>query len=130
MTHARTISIIAAAVALAAGGAWAGGAPDEEADQQIPSKAFVGFVRDTSGNIVADAKVVASYKSGTTELITHTDATGHYRIPGFSNDANADSVDIACSKNGFRQAETRKRRATSTGLGIPVEVDCVLAPAS
>jgi len=130
MTHARTISIIAAAVALAAGNAWAGGTPDEENDQQIPSKAFVGFVRDTGGNVVADAKVVASYKSGTIELVTHSDATGHYRIPGFSNDANADSVDIACSKSGYRQSETRKRRAPSTGLGVPVEVDCVLAPAS
>jgi hypothetical protein len=130
MTRAKTISIIAAVVALAAANAWAGGAPDEEADQQIPSKAFVGFVKDTGGNVVADAKVVASYKSGTIELVTHTDATGHYRIPGFSNDANADSVDIACSKAGYRQAETRKRRATSTALGVPVEVDCVLAPAT
>jgi hypothetical protein len=119
--------LVMAVVAVTSQSAWAGGSPDELADQELPSKALVGFVKDTSGNIVADAKVVASYKSGNTELVTRSDATGHYRIPGFSKDADADSVVLSCSKGGYRQKESLKRRSTITGQSVPIEVDCVLA---
>jgi hypothetical protein len=123
-----TISSLVAVVLLCVPwGAWAGGTPDEIDDQELPSKALVGFVKDTSGNAIADARVVASYKSGSTELVTRTDATGHYRIPGFSKDATVDSVVVSCSKDGFRPRDSLKRRSTITGQSVPIEVDCVLA---
>jgi hypothetical protein len=107
--------------------AWAGGMPDEENDQQMPSKAIVGFVKDGSGNVVPDAKVVATFKSGNTDLITRSDPTGHFRIPGFSKDADADSVEVACSKTGYKQTAILKRRSTVASTSAPIEVDCVLA---
>jgi len=106
---------------------WAGGMPDEENDQQMPSKAIVGFVKDTDGNSVADARVVVTFTAGNTDLITRSDATGHYRIPGFSKDTSVDNVNISCSKDGYRQAESRKRRADAANANAPIEVDCVLA---
>jgi hypothetical protein len=123
-----TFAMIAMAVACFGGQhASAGGMPDEEEDQQMPSKAVVGFVKDAGGTVVADAKVVATFKAGNTDLITRSDATGHYRIPGFNKDATADSVDIACSKTGYRQTAALKRRPIAPSPTAPIEVDCVLA---
>jgi hypothetical protein len=129
--RAKTIFYIAAVITVVFGTAqrgWSGGMPDEEADQQLPSKAVVGFVKDPGGKVVDDAKVVVSFKSGSTELITRSDATGHFRIPGFSQDADADSVDVACSKSGYRQTATLKRRPVAGSSTAPIEVDCVLSP--
>jgi hypothetical protein len=127
----KAIFCIATVITVAFGTAhlgWSGGMPDEEADQQMPSKAIVGFVKDPSGKAVEDAKVVVSFKSGSTELVTRSDATGHFRIPGFSKDADADSVDVSCSKSGFRQTATLKRRPVASSSTTPIEVDCVLSP--
>lgn len=128
---AKAIFVLATVVSVTFGTAQpgrSGGMPDEEADQQMPSKAIVGFVKDPSGNLVGDAKVVVSFKSGSTELITRSDAAGHFRIPGFSQDANADSVEISCSKGGYRQTATLKRRSVASNSSTPIEVDCVLSP--
>jgi len=129
--RAKAILVIAVVLIVAFATArpgWPGGMPDEEADQQMPSKAIVGFVKDSGGNLVGDAKVVVNFKSGTTELITRSDATGHFRIPGFSKDADADSVELSCSKGGYRQTATLKRRSVASGGSAPIEVDCVLSP--
>jgi hypothetical protein len=128
---ANAIFFIATVVTVAFGTAQpgrSGGMPDEEADQQMPSKAIVGFVKDPGGNLLGDAKVIVSFKSGTTELITRSDATGHFRIPGFSKDADADSVEVSCSKGGYRQTATLKRRSVASSATTPIEVDCVLSP--
>jgi len=122
------LTILSIAIGLAATRlAAAGGMPDEENDQQIPSKAIVGFVRDASGDALPDAKVVATFKVGNTDLITRSDATGHYRIPGFSKDTTADNVEVSCSKDGYRQTESRKRRVDAANATAPIEIDCVLA---
>jgi hypothetical protein len=127
----KAIFFIAAVVTVACGTAqpgWSGGMPDEEADQEMPSKAIVGFVKDPGGNLVGDAKVVVSFKSGTTELITRSDAAGHFRIPGFSKDVDGDSVEVSCSKGGYRQTATLRRHSVAGSSSAPIEVDCVLSP--
>jgi hypothetical protein len=129
MPHGNAFMTIAPIVVLALGAptpAGSGGMPDEEADQQMPSKAIVGFVKDEAGNTVADAKVVATFKTGNTDLITHSDATGHFRIPGFNKEATADSVDLMCSKGGYRQTASLKRGSADSSTSAPIEVDCVL----
>jgi hypothetical protein len=129
--RANAIFCIATVITVAFGTAqpgWSGGMPDEEADQQMPSKAIVGFVKDIGGNVVDDAKVVVTFKSGSTELVTRSDTAGHFRIPGFSKDADADSVDVSCSKSGYRQTATLKRRPVASGSTTPIEVDCTLSP--
>jgi carboxypeptidase family protein len=126
-SKALAVLAIAALTAFSAA-ALAGGMPDEEDDQQIPSKSIVGFVRDAKGNVIADAKVIASFKTGNTDLITRSDATGHFRIPGFSKDANADSVNVACSKPGYKQTGSLKRRSAASDANAPIEIDCQLGP--
>jgi hypothetical protein len=125
----KTLATLTIAAAVFGGCAFAraGGTPDEEADQQMPSKAIVGFVKDAKGSIVADAKVVVTFKVGNTDLITRSDATGHFRIPGFSKDANADSVELSCSKAGYKQTASLKRRSAAASTTAPIEIDCVLA---
>jgi hypothetical protein len=125
MIRKTVLTIAMLTVSLAS--ASAGGMPDETSDQQMPSKAIVGFVKDASGNVVADARVVATFKAGNTDLITRSDATGHFRIPGFSKDADADSVEVACSKSGYKQTASLKRRSPVSGSNAPIEVDCVLS---
>jgi hypothetical protein len=105
----------------------AGGMPDEEADQQLPSRAIVGFVKDADGNTLPEAKVVVSFKAGNTDLITRSDATGHFRIPGFSKDASIDNVELSCSKDGYRQTGSLKRPRIAGSDNAPIEVDCVMA---
>jgi hypothetical protein len=119
-------ALVLFALAATAPAVRAGGMPDEENDQLMPSKAIVGFVKDVNGNVVADAKVVATFKAGNTDLITRSDATGHYRIPGFSKDTAADTVDVACSKEGYKQTAMQKRRSDAANPNAPIEVDCVL----
>jgi hypothetical protein len=129
MPHRNAFTTIAALVGLALGAptpAIPGGTPDELADQEMPSKAIVGFVKDESGNTVADAKVVVTFKAGNTEVITHCDATGHFRLPGFNKDVTADSVELTCSKDGYRQTASLKRRSADASTTAPIEVDCVL----
>ena len=125
----KGLAILAFAALIAFGAsAHAGGMPDEEDDQQMPSKSIVGFVRDAKGNVIADAKVIASFKTGNTDLITRSDATGHFRIPGFSKEANTDSVNVACSKPGYKQTGALKRRSASDDAKAPIEIDCQMGP--
>jgi hypothetical protein len=129
MKHRNGRMIVAIVTGIALGTATlaqSGGMPDEEADQEMPSKAIVGFVKDGDGNTVADAKVVATFKTGNTDLITRSDATGHFRIPGFAKDATAESVELTCSKSGYQQTASLKRRSAATSASAPIEVDCVL----
>jgi hypothetical protein len=128
VTTTRVIAIFAVVACCTASTAFAGGMPDEESDQQMPSKAIVGYVKDVSGNVIADAKVVVTFKVGNTDLITRTDATGHFRIPGFSKDADIGSVEVACSKTGFHQTGSLKRPPPGASATAPIEIDCVLTP--
>jgi Carboxypeptidase regulatory-like domain len=127
MQHRHAVLILVAVMALGVSPARSGGMPDEEADQLMPSKAIVGFVKDAGGNTVADAKVVVTFKAGNTDLIARSDATGHFRIPGFSKDATADSVEMVCSKSGYGQSTVLKRRPAATSAIAPIEIDCVLS---
>jgi Carboxypeptidase regulatory-like domain len=124
-TNLVIVSIAAAGIGLIAQ-VRAGGMPDEEADQQLPSRAIVGFVKDPDGNVVPEARVVATFKAGNTDLITRSDATGHFRIPGFSKTATADSIEVSCSKDGYKQTASLKRRPLVASDAAPIEVDCVL----
>lgn len=117
------------AVALAASlgistGAWAGaGSLDEDQEEGVP---FFGFVRDTKGNAIPDARVTAEFKAGGASLITRSDAAGAYSISAFGAETNPNDVEITCNKDGYRYIETVKRNPTVTA-GQPVEADCMLS---
>jgi hypothetical protein len=118
-------------MALAVAGAlsapvWAGGSSfgdDDEAEDEGP--AYFGFVRDTSGNSVSDAKVTVGIKNRG-GVVTRSDALGTYRVPGFGKDVDTNDVEVSCEKEGFKQVKTFRRKAP-TALTTPIiETECTL----
>jgi hypothetical protein len=107
--------------------AWGGGAgfgdDDDNADDAGPP--YFGFVRDSNGATVPDAKVTISPKSGT-GIITRTDALGTYKLPGFSKEIDPKDVQVSCDKNGYKQIRVVRRSSPSTDPKIPIETECTL----
>jgi hypothetical protein len=83
------LSSAAAALLLAAlasfSPALAGGSDEGPDAHQDDGPSFFGFVRDTSGKAIADAKVTAEIK-GRGAVIARTNSTGVYLIPGFGKE--------------------------------------------
>jgi hypothetical protein len=100
----------------------AGGAALDDDDHHDQAYYF-GFVKDTSGNIVPDAKVTAKIKN--ISIITHTDILGAYKIAAFNSDVKPEEFGLSCSKEGYRQASVLRRTPGGDGKD-PVEVDCTL----
>ena len=115
------------ALALGAGGAFAGGSGLDEQDDADAGTPFFGFVKDLDarGKGIADAKVTAEIKGSNAALITRADAQGHYRLAGFGKDVNPDNVAITCTVDGYKLDRT-PRRKLSNDPGAPVEVDCLM----
>ncbi len=119
---------LAAGLSLAlAGGAWAGGTGLDERDEDEAGTPFFGFAKDldAKGKGIADTKVVAEIKGGNASLVTRTDAQGHFRIAGFGKDIDPNTVEITCSKEGYKLQRAARRRLSSDP-GSPVEVDCLM----
>ena len=106
---------------------WTGGAgfgdDDDNADDAGPS--YFGFVRDSNGTTVPDAKVTVQPKDGGS-IITRTDALGTYKVPGFSKEIDPKDVQISCDKNGYKQIRVVRRSSASKDPKIPVETECTL----
>jgi len=120
---------LSACLALAIAGAlsapvWAGGSSfgddDDEADE---GPAYFGFVRDTSGNSIPDAKVTVGIKNRG-GVVTRSDALGTYRVPGFGKDVDTKDVDVNCEKEGYKQVKTNRRPAAADAP--IVETECTL----
>ena len=127
-TQALVALGLAAGITLAvSGGAWAGGTGLDERDEDEAGTPFFGFAKDLGlrGKGIADTKVVAEIKGGNASLVTRADAQGHYRITGFGKDVDAATVEITCSKEGYR-LERAARRKVSNDPGAPIEVDCLM----
>ncbi|MGE5538511.1 MAG: carboxypeptidase-like regulatory domain-containing protein [Gemmatimonas sp.] len=118
-------ALVAAAALLTPGSASANGVEffeeDESADVGLP---FFGFVRETSGKLVPDAVITATIKEMNSTLTARTDVLGHYRIPGFAKTVDPKNVEIACSKQGYKQVTVLPR---PTPPNTAIEVDCTLA---
>ena len=117
--------------ALAIGGehrAWAG-ADDLFGDNQGHPPQFVGIVRDIkSFKPIPGARIFAMVKDGQGQgVTTYSDAEGRFRIEGFSEETNRDTVVVECSKPGFKQVNTIRRRLSSDPLA-PIEIECLNEP--
>ena len=107
---------------------WAGGAgfgdDDDNSEEEGPS--YFGFVKDTNGATVPDAKVTVGIKDRG-GIVTRTDALGAYKVPGFGKDVDPRDVEIACDKQGYEQLRTlRRMRSPNADPKIPVETECTL----
>jgi hypothetical protein len=85
---------------------------------------YWGFIKDTGGVPVRDAKVSARYKSLT--LVTRSTATGAYRLRGFKKDATPDQVTISCEKEGYRQVRVFRFPSPKGKPIKSVETECRL----
>ena len=85
---------------------------------------YWGFVKDTLGVPVRDAKVSARHKSLT--LVTRSTANGAYRLRGFQKDATPDQVTISCEKEGYRQARVFRAPLPKGKPVKSVETECRL----
>lgn len=85
---------------------------------------FFGFVREVGGVGISDAKVTGELKGGA--LVTTTDILGLYKLPGFGKDVNPDTVNIACAKAGYKQANVVRRPHPAGDMKDPIEIDCYL----
>lgn len=86
---------------------------------------FFGFVRDTAGAGVADARVTATVQSGGA-VVTTTNSLGIYKFAGFAKSINPDDVVISCAKAGYKQADVMRRPNGAGDMKDPIEVDCSL----
>jgi hypothetical protein len=105
---------------------WAGGSgfDDDHEHSEDEGPAFFGFVKDTRGAAVPDARVSVATKAG--ELITRSNILGAYRVPGFRKDVDPDTVQIVCDKAGYKFVRTVRRSGTNTNPKTPIETECVL----
>lgn len=125
-TLIKQLGLVAAVMVTGAGPAWAGGGEmftDEE--QPMAGHPYVGYVKDRSGNGIADAKITVVIKGGT--LIMRTDDDGRFHTNGFGVSLTPDDVQFSCSKDGYKQFALSKQ-VTSDSATAPVEVDCILEP--
>jgi hypothetical protein len=108
------------------GTAWAGGSNDEGPDDhQDAGLSYFGFVKDTTGKVIADAKVTAEIK-GLGSVIARTNATGAYRLPGFGKDISPKNVTISCSKEGYKQTRSFTRTPLNKKPLTAIEIECTM----
>jgi hypothetical protein len=123
------VSVVAVLACLAPSlPAYAGGGSfteDDETNMQNSGPPFFGYVRDANGDGVDDAKITVTVKNLNASMIIRSDTQGHYFLRGFDKSINPADVDIACSKDGFK--ETAHARKPSSDPTSPVEMDCILA---
>ena len=106
---------------------WAGGSGfgDDDHDHENEGPAYFGFVKDTNGATVADAKVTVAIKDRG-GVITRTDALGAYRVPGFGKEIDPNEVLISCEKQGYKQVRVFRRTAQDADPKIPIETECTM----
>ena len=121
-------SVIVGATCILSTALWAGGAgfgdDDDNSEEEGPS--YFGFVKDTNGSTMPDAKVTVGIKDRG-GVVTRTDALGAYKVPGFGKDVDPKDVEIACDKQGYKQIRIlRRMRSPTADVKIPIETECTL----
>jgi len=118
-----TLSAALVALPLAIAPVLAGGSFDDD-EHPEDGLSYFGFVRDTRGLGVGAAKVTAGIKGGS-EVVTHTDVVGVYRLPMISKTIKPEDIAISCAKDGYKQLRVLQR--TDPGPGVTAfEVECTL----
>lgn len=105
--------------------AWAGGENadlmDEHSEDEGPP--YFGFVRDTRGNPLKDAKVSLSFKKNNITYTMQTNVLGMYKMRNPDKDSRAEDVTVSCTREGYRQTRAF-RRSTSVAGKAAIETEC------
>lgn len=109
--------------------AWPGGSDEGPDVHHDDGPTYFGFVKDSSGKAIPDAKVTAAIK-GLGSVITRTNAAGSYKLPGFGKDISPDRVTISCSKDGFKQTRSFARTPLTKKPLTAVEIECTMQRAA
>ena len=120
-----TVLVLAFAPAPALAGANRDSGQDEVGPGPNDGPGYSGFVRDAGGAPVNDARVTATYRDGLA-MVTRSNATGAYNLPGYRKGINPDEVKIACAKPGYRQLRVIRKPAPRGQPVRTVETDCWL----
>jgi hypothetical protein len=120
-TAARALALLCPALAIAG----ANQGQDEVGPGPDEGPSYFGVVLDTAGMPVNDARVSATYRDGLA-MVTRSNATGAYKLPGFNKRINADEVKISCAKPGYRQVRVVRRPSPSGRPVRAVETECRL----
>jgi hypothetical protein len=115
------LASVAFSAAALAGGEMLGDLDDHH--DEGPS--YFGFVKDTRGAPIADAKVTANVKNGVS-FITRTTTAGLYKFAGFSKQIKPDDVTISCAKDGYKQARVLRRPPPKAEPVKAIETECRL----
>jgi hypothetical protein len=102
------------------------GFDDDHEPTEEASLVFFGFVKDTRGSVVADAKVTVGIKA-VGEVVTRTNVLGAYRVSGFRNDIDQKAIEVLCEKTGYKHVRSFRRSPPNENTKIPIEMECVLA---
>ena len=125
--RASVASLVVAATCILSTALWAGGAGfgDDDDNSEEEGPAYFGFVKDTNGATLPDAKVMVGIK-GRGGVVTRTDALGAYKVPGFGKEVSPNDVEISCEKPGYKQNRILRRNLPPPDSKIPVETDCLM----
>jgi hypothetical protein len=107
--------------------AWSGGELGEARDHHQDGLAIFGFVKDSSGRAVRDAKVTANIK-GLGSVVTQSDAAGVYKFPGFGKNVKQDQISVSCAKDGYKQTKTMTRMPPGKAQVVAIEIECSMQP--
>lgn len=127
LAHIRfTLAIVIGFIFLSMSPVWPGGSDDEAPDaHQDHGPNYFGFVKDTSGKVIPDAKVTAEIK-GKGSVISRTNATGAYKLPGFGKEVPPANVIISCSKEGYKQTRALTRTPLNKKPLTAIEIECTM----
>ena len=120
-------SLVVAGTCILSTALWAGGSGfgDDDDVSEDEGPPYFGFVRDTSGATLPDAKVTVAVKERG-GVVTRTDALGAYKVPGFGKEIDPKDVEISCEKEGFKQTRTLRRSLPPPDSKIPIETECTM----
>jgi hypothetical protein len=104
---------------------WSGGDQDDDHDHERDGLQFFGFVKESGGRVVRDARITAQIK-GLGAVIARSDATGVYKLPSFGKNVTPDHVSISCSKDGYKQVRTITRTSLTKKPLTAVEIECIM----
>jgi len=125
--RASVASTVIGLACIAATAVWAGGSGfgDDDDDNADEGPSYFGFVKDSNGGTLPDAKVTVAVKDRG-GVVTRTDALGAYKVPGFGKEISPNDVEVSCELQGYKQSRIQRRPLPPPDSKIPVETECVM----